>query len=972
MADNDNLPAVFCEMFRGASVSFKDPQTLFLFLQEVDNLPIRSSEDLGNAFEYILSVLGTQKKAGQFRTPRHIIEFITEIIAPQKGERILDPACGSAGFLIAAHLRILRENSSAFCPEKHQFAFAGNGDNAADAVYSNAQFNGDNLAPREHRKLTENIHGYDISPDMIRLSLVNMFLHQNKQPQIHAYDTLTSHDKWDEDFEVILANPPFMSPKGGIRPHGRFAIKSNRCEVLFVDYILEHLTSRGRAGIIVPEGIIFRAQKAYKTLRKNLVEGGLCTVVSLPKGIFQPYAPVKTSILFVDREQARNSDEILFVRVENDGRDLGAQRGRIEKNDLPAAFALLRDWAQGVKTKASPLAHLWVKRKTIAANDEYNLTAEHYRPSGVRVETKWPKVRLEEICEVNPNKREIKNTPANTEVAFVPMEDMGIHDMILRSKRTRPLGEVYKGYTYFANNDVLLAKVTPCFENGKSGIARNLPNGIGFGSSEFYVYRADTKKVLPEWVYYCISSPEFIEAGKLHMTGTGGLQRLTKSFAISHHIPLPPLEFQRELVSELDGYQRVIDGARQVVENWRPQVPANPEWPLVQLGEICELARGVTYSKKDEVEKNGICILRANNIDKDSGMLNFSDIRRIRASVRPNSEKKLRCGDIFICLASGSKEHIGKVSLIERDMDFYFGGFMGAVRVREKKVDSGYLFYNLRSPLFNEFLSRRISGASINNLSARILGEFEIPLPSLKVQREIVSRLESERKRVESCRELLESHTGKIRVRVEEVWEEKTTHSDKASKPFAEAALLSVIAGRFGDEQYPLGRFRRTKFSYFVKRKAGEEVMEDFLKKAAGPYNPKARYKSESIALKKEYVRECKSERRLGFVAGPNIAEAEKYLAERWRDALAWTAENFRYKKDEELETLATVDFAMLSLSGGGEALSPKSVSAYMRADKEWQKKLKRPNFSPARIKAAMAELQRLFDYEASPKGGDL
>ena len=225
---------------------------------------------------------------------------------------------------------------------------------------------------------------------------------------------------------------------------------------------------------------------------------------------------------------------------------------------------------------------------------------------------------------------------------------------------------------------------------------------------------------------------------------------------------------------------------------------------------------------------------------------------------------------------------------------------------------------------------------------------------------------------MESCRELLESHAGKLGREWMEVWDEKAAHSGSASKPFAEAVLLSVVASQFGDERYPLGRFRRTKFSYFVKRRAGEEVMEDFLKKAAGPYNPKTRYKSESIALKKEYVRECKSEQRLGFVAGPNIAEAEKYLVERWRDALAWTAENFRYKKDEELEALATVDFAMLALSGSGEALSPKSVSAYMRADKEWQKKLKRPNFAPARIKAAMAELQRLFDYGASSKGGDL
>ena len=445
-------------------------------------------------------------------------------------------------------------------------------------------------------------------------------------------------------------------------------------------------------------------------------------------------------------------------------------------------------YARDISRFQIPLPPLKFQRELVSELDGYQRViegarqvVENWRPQ-VPANPEWPLVQLGEVCEFNPKKSKMRNIPSESEVAFVPMEDMNAREMNLRIKRVRPLGEVYKGYTYFADNDILLARVTPCFENGKSGIARDLPNGIGFGSSEFYVYRANPKKVLPEWIYYFIAERQFIETGQLHMTGTGGLQRLTKDFA-----------------------------------------------------------------------------------------------------------------------------------------------------------------------------------------SSRL-----IPLPSLKVQREIVSRLESERKRVESCHELLESHTGKIRARVAEVWEEKTTHSDKASKPFAEAALLSVVAGRFGNEQYPLGRFRRTKFSYFVKRRSGEEVMEDFLKKAAGPYNPKARYKSESIALKKEYVRECKSEQRLGFVAGPNIVEAEKYLVERWRDALAWTAENFRYKKDEELETLATVDFAMLSLSGDGKALSPESVSAYMRADKEWRKKLKRPNFSPARIKTAMTKLRLLFDYGASPKGGDL
>ena len=176
-------------------------------------------------------------------------------------------------------------------------------------------------------RLADNFKGYDISPDMVRLSLVNMYLHGFPQiPSIYEYDTLTSDDRWEEYADVILANPPFMSPRGGIRPHNRFSVQSRRSEVLFVDYIAEHLTPNGRAGVIVPEGIIFQSQNAYKQLRKMLVEEYLVAVISLPAGVFNPYSGVKTSILIMDKTLARKADSIAFFKVENDGYDLGAQR----------------------------------------------------------------------------------------------------------------------------------------------------------------------------------------------------------------------------------------------------------------------------------------------------------------------------------------------------------------------------------------------------------------------------------------------------------------------------------------------------------------------------------------------------------------------------------------------------------------------------------------------------------------------
>jgi type I restriction enzyme M protein len=186
------------------------------------------------------------------------------------------------------------------------------------------------LTPDEKLKLMNNLAGYDISPDMVKLALVNMYLHGFPEPKIHEYDSLTSEKRWDETFDVILANPPFMTPKGGINPHQRFSIQSSKAEILFVDYIVDHLNINGRAGVIVPEGIIFDSKA--KSLRKKLIDNDyLWAVLSLPQGVFNPYTDAKTNILFIDKQIAKKHEDIIFGEVLFDGFDLGLQRKVISK-----------------------------------------------------------------------------------------------------------------------------------------------------------------------------------------------------------------------------------------------------------------------------------------------------------------------------------------------------------------------------------------------------------------------------------------------------------------------------------------------------------------------------------------------------------------------------------------------------------------------------------------------------------------
>lgn len=373
------IPELFRKIFKGAFLPFRDGATLTLFLNEIDGFSYNNSENLGNAFEYLLSIMGSQGDAGQFRTPRHIIDFIVDVVNPQKTDTILDPACGTAGFLISAYKHIMEQAKETKKP----------------------------LTPAQHQQLMQNIVGYDISPDMVKLASVNLFLHQFPEPKIYEYDTLSSEERWDDKFDVILANPPFMTPKGGIMPHSKFGVKANRAEVLFVDYMMEHLNLKGKAGFVVPEGIIFQSATAYKSLRKLMVEENyLYAVVSLPSGVFNPYSGVKTSILFFDRELAKQTQDILFVKVDKDGYDLGAQRRPIKDNDLPEAIELLKLWQKSITSgtideKISKSQRITIVPKAkIAEDDEYNLSASRYQEAQDFSNCQYDMVKLGDVCEI--------------------------------------------------------------------------------------------------------------------------------------------------------------------------------------------------------------------------------------------------------------------------------------------------------------------------------------------------------------------------------------------------------------------------------------------------------------------------------------------------------------------------------------------------------------------------------------------
>jgi len=518
---NPNIPTLFRDIFKNAFLPYRDPQTLKMFLKVINDFSYDHSEKLGDAFEYLLSVLGSQGDAGQFRTPRHIIDFMVEVVNPQKNDTILDPACGTAGFLISAYKYILKTNTK-----------KGKTENT--------------LTPDEQTTLAENIRGYDISPDMVRLSLVNLYLHGFQTPNIFEYDTLTSQDRWNEYADVILANPPFMSPKGGIRPHKRFSVQSKRSEVLFVDYMCEHLTPNGQAGIIVPEGIIFKSDKAHKQLREMLIKNYLYAVVSLPAGIFQPYAGVKTSILLIDKKLTKRTDKILFVKIDNDGFDLGAQRRAIEKNDLPNAIELITNYKQQIATGENPYIEefenaLIVEKEKITESGDWNLSSERYKESEV-INTEWDLVELGKILDYEQ--------PTNYIVESTNYND-NYKTPVLTAGKTFILG--YTDETEGILNDNLPVIIFDDFTTATKFV--DFPFKVKSSAMKILHTKRDIAN--PKFVYHTMKNIVFPVTKH-------------KRYWISQYskikIPLPPLKEQEKIVAEIEGYQKEIEELKLKIE----------------------------------------------------------------------------------------------------------------------------------------------------------------------------------------------------------------------------------------------------------------------------------------------------------------------------------------------------------------------------------------------------------------------
>ncbi|WP_062264376.1 type I restriction-modification system subunit M [Endozoicomonas arenosclerae] len=343
------------EFMKDARLEIVKPNLLVKAVEMIKNLPLDQGDTKGDLYEYLLSKLTTAGINGQFRTPRHIIRAMVEMMEPNpaRAERICDPACGTGGFLSTTYEYLLEKYSSLDSIHTQTVT------NEKGELEQQKIFSGDLLSEYRNHVDTDMFHGYDFDSTMLRIAAMNLIMHGVDEPDIHYQDTMSQSfsDKYPDashnGFHLILANPPFTGTldEEDIDPDILKVVKTKKTELLFVARILQMLKIGGRSATVVPQGVLFGSSKAHQSLRKTLVEDNqLEAVINLPSGVFKPYAGVATAILIFTK--GGETDNVWFYDLEHDGFSLDDKRNPVDKNDIPH---LIASWKEYRKSKQLPV-----------------------------------------------------------------------------------------------------------------------------------------------------------------------------------------------------------------------------------------------------------------------------------------------------------------------------------------------------------------------------------------------------------------------------------------------------------------------------------------------------------------------------------------------------------------------------------------------------------------------------------------
>lgn len=382
---NGNEGSFFAKHMKDAVFLIPKPSLLQEAVAIIDEIQVeaRNIDTQGDIYEYLLSELKSSGKNGQFRTPRHIIRMMVELVDPDINDTICDPACGSGGFLINAYEYILKKYTS----EEHiQIDETGEAHGlVGDKIIGNEKWD---------KLWKKTFYGFDFDTTMVRIGLMNMILHGIKEPNVSYMDALSKRNEVKPMFNVILANPPFTGSIDASDINDIFEVKTTKTELLFLELFYHQLKVGGRAAVVVPNGVLFGGSNAHKQIRKMLLKNcQLDAVISLPSGVFKPYSGVSTSILVFTKqgENGVGTEKVWFYDMKADGYTLDDKRDFIDgKGDIP-------EIVENFKNKKEGDNSILVDIKEISDND-YILSYSRYKEvEHEEIEYEDPKVIIDRV-----------------------------------------------------------------------------------------------------------------------------------------------------------------------------------------------------------------------------------------------------------------------------------------------------------------------------------------------------------------------------------------------------------------------------------------------------------------------------------------------------------------------------------------------------------------------------------------------
>ncbi|MCM3593579.1 type I restriction-modification system subunit M [Brevibacillus borstelensis] len=373
---NGENTSAFSRYMQDAMFLIPTPQILQKIITGLDELYEHDIKDLdmqGDLYEYMLGKLATAGQNGQFRTPKHIRDMMVRLLAPSPDDKICDPACGTAGFLVSAAEYIRETYESEMTSEQWEH-------------FASTMFT-----------------GLDTDRTMLRLSAMNLLLHSITNPHIDYVDSVSKQNEITSAYDLILANPPFTGTVDteSIHDNLKTVCDTKKTELLFVALFLRMLRKGGRCACIVPDGVLFGTTKAHKALRKELVENHqLEAVISMPSGVFKPYAGVSTAVLIFTKTGAGGTDKVWFYDMKADGYSLDDKRSAIEENDIPDILARFHNLAGEVDRK--PTEQSFLVDKAAIEENGYDLSINRYKEVVYeKVEYDAPGVIMERLDKLN-------------------------------------------------------------------------------------------------------------------------------------------------------------------------------------------------------------------------------------------------------------------------------------------------------------------------------------------------------------------------------------------------------------------------------------------------------------------------------------------------------------------------------------------------------------------------------------------